>query len=78
MVGTVEYTDYISAEGEDIPDVCPGCDIKQSDGKVLVMELWGMRSTPSLPLLSGPLWPGKVAHDRALTMGWIELTAYLC
>ncbi len=31
---------------------------KQSDGEVTVnLELWGMRSTPSLPLLLGPLWP---------------------
>ena len=37
-----------------------------------------MRSTPSLPLLPGPLWPGVAAPDRALSMGWIELTAYLC
>ena len=29
----------------------------QSDGEVPVMlELWGMRSTPSLPSLPGPLW----------------------
>ena len=31
---------------------------KQSDGEVPVMqELWGMRSTPLLPLLSDPFWP---------------------
>ena len=49
---------------------CPGYDTKQSDGKVTVMlELRGMRSTPSLPLLPGPLWLGVVAPDRALSMG---------
>ena len=54
-------------------------DTKQSDGEVPAMlELWGMRSTPSLPSLPGPLWPGVVAPDRALSMGWIQLTAYLC
>ena len=38
---------------------------KQSDGEVPVMlELWGMRSTPSLLLLLGPLWPRMVAPDR--------------
>ena len=38
------------------PNECPGFDTKQSDGEVPVMlELWGMRSTPSLPLLPGPL-----------------------
>ena len=43
---------------------------KQSDGEVPAMlELWGMRSTPSLPSLPGPLWPGVVAPDRALFMG---------
>ncbi len=47
-----------------------GYDTKQSDGKVPVMlELWGRLSTPSLPLLPGPLWPGMVAPDRALSMG---------
>ena len=33
------------------------------------LELWGMRSTPSLPLLPGRLWPGVVAPDRALSLG---------
>ena len=48
--GDVEYTDCTSA------NKCPAYDTKQSDGKVPVMlELWGMRSTPSLPLLPGPL-----------------------
>ena len=32
-------------------------DTKQSDGEVPVMlKLWGMRRTPSLPSLPGPLW----------------------
>ena len=43
-----------------------------------MLELWGIRSIPSLPLLPGPLWPGTVIPDRALSMGLIELTAYLC
>ena len=52
------------------PNECPGYDTKQSDGVVPVMlELWGMQSTPSLPSLPGPLWPGVVAPDRALSMG---------
>ena len=51
LAGAVEYTDCTS-----------GYDTKQSDGEVPVMlELWGMRSTLSLPLLPGPLWPGMVA-----------------
>ena len=32
-----------------------------------------MRSIPSVPTLPGPLWPGLVAPDRALSMGQIEL-----
>ena len=38
-----------------------------------MLELWGMQSTPSLPLLPGPLWPGVVAPDRVEFMGQIEL-----
>ena len=61
--GAVAYTDCHPAE-------CPGYDTKQSDGEVSVMlGPWEMRSTPSLPLLPGPLWPGLVAPDRALSMG---------
>ena len=53
---------------------CPGYGTKQSDSEVSVMlELWGKWSTPSLPLLPGPLWPGVVAPDRVLSMGQIEL-----
>ena len=64
--GAVEYTDCT-----DLPrNKCPGYDTKQSDGEVpAVLELWGMRCTPSLLLLPGPLWPGVVAPDRALSMG---------
>ena len=61
------------------PNERPGYNTKPSDIEVSVMlELWGMRSTPSLPLPPGPLWLGMVATDRALSMGWIELAAYLC
>ena len=63
--GDVEYTDCKTP-----PNECPGYDTKQSDGDVPpVLEIWGMRSTPSLPSLPGPLWPGVVAPDRALSMG---------
>ena len=45
-------------------------DTKQSDGEVPVMlELWGLRITPSLPSLPGPLLSGMVAPDRPLSMG---------
>ena len=53
---------------------CHRYGIKQSDGKALVrLELWGIWSTPSLPMLPGPLWPGVVASDRVLSVGQIEL-----
>ena len=55
------------------PHECPGYDTKQSDGEDLVMlELWGMQSTPSLPFLSGHLWSGAVALDKVLYVGQIE------
>ena len=60
------------------PNKCPVYNTKQSDGKVPVMlELWGMRSTPSLPSLPGPLWSRMVAPDRALSLGQIELNCIL-
>ena len=34
-----------------------------------MLELWGMQSTPSLPSLPGPLWPGMVAPDRGFIYG---------
>ena len=81
-VGAPEYTDCNSAERSDPPPPAMSVldyDTKQSDGQALVVqELWGMRSTPSLPLLPGPLCPVVVAPDRALSMGLRELTAYLC
>ena len=59
--GAVEYTDCFSPHNE-----CPGYETKQYDSEVPAMlEIWGIRSTPSLPSLPGPLWPG----DRALSMG---------
>ena len=69
----VEYTNSISAEGYDPLNECPGYDTKQSDGMTPVnQKLWGMQSTPSLPLLPSQLWFYVVAPDRALSMGWIE------
>ena len=68
--GAIEYVDCISAERWDSPNECAEYDTKQSNGEVPVMlELWGMQSTPSLPLLLCPLWPGMVAPDRVLSMG---------
>ena len=53
---------------------CPWYDTKQSDAEATVMlPLWGMQTTPPLPLFPGPLWPGEVAPDRVLSTGQIEL-----
>ena len=40
-------------------------------------ELYGMQSTPSLLLLTGPLWPRVVAPDRVLSIDQIELNCIL-
>ena len=72
--GVVEYTDCFSAKRYPLNNECPGYDTKQSDGEVpVILELWGMQSTPSLPSLPGPLWPGVVSPDRAQSIGLIEL-----
>ena len=68
--GAVEYTDCTSAEGEDPHNECPKYDSKQFDGEIPTMlELWGMRSTFSLPLIPGSLWPGIVAPGWPLPLG---------
>ena len=36
-----------------------------------------MRSNPSLPSITRPLWPGVVATDMVLSMGQIELKCVL-
>ena len=70
----VEYTECIFEEGQDSPNEYPEYDIKQSDGEAPVMlELWGMQSSPSLPSLQGAFWPGAVAFDRVLSMRRVEL-----
>ena len=49
-----------------------------SDGEAPVMlERWGMRSTPSLLSLPRPLWPGVVAPDSVLSMSQAELICVL-
>ena len=50
------------------PKDYPGYDTKQSDDKFPVMlEIWAIRCTHSLPSLTGPLYPGVVALDRVLS-----------
>ena len=56
------------------PNKCPIYDIKQSDDEASVMlEIGGMRSTPSLLSLPGPLQFGHEALDRVLCTDQIEL-----
>ena len=56
--GAVEYTDYTSAKGFDSSNECFYYDTKQYDGKdPVLLDLWGMLSTPSLSSLPGSLWP---------------------
>ena len=76
LAGVVEYTNYISTEGLDTTNLCPGYDVKPSDGDACLfamLELWGMWSISSLPLLPGPFWSRVVPPDSVLSMGQIEL-----
>ena len=64
--------------------MCPGYDTKQSDGEVAAMpELLEMQSTPLLPELQGPLWPGVVAPDKGPIYGlnrtkrWLAFTVFI-
>ena len=73
--GAVEYTDYFSIEG--YPPKCV-LDMILNNSKVpRMLELWGMRSTPSLTSLPGSHLPGVVAPDRDLSIGQIELNCVL-
>ena len=73
LAGAVEYTDSISASRK-----CPGYDTEQSNSEApVILELWGMQSTPLLPLLPGPHWPRVVVPERILCVGQIELKCVL-
>ena len=75
--GAVEYKNTLQ-RGNPPPNECPGYGTKKIDGEISVMlEVLRMWNTPSLPSLPGPLRPSVVEPDRALSMGLIELTAYL-
>ena len=52
-------------------------DLTQNNLAPVKLELLGMRSTPLLPSLPGPLWPGVEASDRVLSMSQIELNCVL-
>ena len=75
--GTIEYPDCFSNPNPNT-NQCLGYDTKQSDGNVQVLlELWGMQNTPSLPSLPDPHWPGVVTPDRVLSLGQIRLNTLL-
>ena len=42
-----------------------------------MLELWGMRNTPLLPSLPGPLKHVVVELDRILSMGQIDLDSVI-
>ena len=56
---------------------CPGYEAKPSNSEASVLELWGMWSTLSLPLLPGPLSPWVVVFVKVPSMGQIELFNHL-
>ena len=48
----------------------PGYEIKQSVSEAPIMlDIWEMRCTPSLLLLSGPLWSSVVVRDKGFING---------
>ena len=50
-----------------------GCDTKPSNGEALVLELWGIWSTTSVPWLPVCLRPGVAVPLRVTSLGQIEL-----
>ena len=77
MAGAVEYTNCIFTEGKDTPLPTSVLDMTLNIGEALILKLWGMWNTPSLPLLPGPPSPGVVAHHKVQSMGQIELFDHL-
>ena len=76
--GAVEYTDCFSAEGNDFPIESLGYNSRQFDGQAPVMvEIWGIRSTPLLTAPPGPPWLEVVALGRVLSLGQKELNCVL-
>ena len=77
--GAVENPDLLSARVRPPPPQwLSWFDNKQFNGEVPVMlELRGMRITPSLISLPGPLWPGVVAPNWVQNEGLVELNYIL-
>ena len=74
----LQNTQNVSLQRGNAPNECLGYDSEQCDSEASVMlELWGMQSTPLLLSLPGPLRPGLVAPDRVLSMGLREVNCVL-
>ena len=75
-MGVVEYRGCcicINFAGGKTPlSVCSGYDTKPFDGETPVLELWDIRSTPSLPLPPDQLWTGVGVPVRVPSMGQTE------
>ena len=69
---------HLCREVRHLPQRMSWYDTKQSDDEVpVILELLEIQSNPSLPSLSGPLWPGVVVSYRVLSIGQIELNCVL-
>ena len=56
---------------------CSGYYTKPSDGDASILELWGMWSTSSLPLLQSPPWPRVEVLVRVSFMSQTEVFDHL-
>ena len=60
--------------GKTLLNECPAYDTKQSDVEVpVILEIWEMRRTSSLPSLPCPLWHlmGQIEINCVLMLNWI-------
>ena len=46
----------------------------ESSGEALILKLWGVSSTSSLPLLSGPLWPEVAVFLGSYKIQYVGMT----
>ena len=68
--GVEEYTDFTSVEEQDFLNECPDMTLNNLNKQATaILKLCGIRTTPLLPSLLRPLWPGVVAPDRVLSVG---------
>ena len=77
LARAVEYNCIYAERWDSLPHKCPGYSTKLSDGETPILELWGMWTTPSLPLLPGPLWSGVAVPARVLSLDQIKLFNHL-